>query len=81
MIEINLNINQHIRNTKQQQIENCNAQKNKRNSFSKYNDFYSIHIKSTSINNYACVENRKKQQDTNYENIKSWKWTGENVKN
>jgi hypothetical protein len=27
MIEINLNINQHIRNTKQQQIENCNAQK------------------------------------------------------
>jgi len=74
MIEINLNIHQHIRNTKQQQIENCNAQKNKRNSFSKYIDFYSIHIKSTSINNYVCVENRtnrKKKQDTNYENIKS----------
>lgn len=56
MIEINSNTNQHFRNKK----NNFHAQKKQRQyPFLKYIHFYSIYIKSKSINNYVCVANRK----------------------
>ena len=60
MIAINSNTNQHFRNKKKKFPR---AKKKQRQyPFLKYIHFYSIYIKSKSINNYVCVANRKKQK-------------------